>query len=43
MVIVRPDQYVAKVLHMDDGSGIEEFFAGCLLEQQQLVNGPSQH
>ncbi|KAL1598577.1 hypothetical protein SLS59_006864 [Nothophoma quercina] len=41
VVIVRPDQYVAKVLHMDDGSGIEEFFAGCLLEQQQVVNGAS--
>lgn len=43
VVVVRPDQYVAKVLRLDDGNAVEEFFAGCLLEQQRLANGASKH
>lgn len=39
MVIVRPDQYVAKVLALEDAAGVEKFFEGCLLEQGAVVNG----
>jgi phenol 2-monooxygenase len=42
VVVVRPDQYVAKILQLDDGNAVEEFFAGCLLEQR-LVSGASKH
>lgn len=41
VVIVRPDQYVAKVLALDDGKGVERFFEGCLLVQRQVANGAS--
>lgn len=39
VVIVRPDQYVARVLNLDDGEGVETFFEGCLLSQKCVVNG----
>ena len=41
MVVVRPDQYVAKVLGLEDGDEIEKFLEGCLLDQQPIVNGVS--
>ena len=34
VVVVRPDQYVAKVLDLDAVDGLGAFFEGCLLEQQ---------
>ncbi|KAH6642273.1 FAD binding domain-containing protein [Boeremia exigua] len=43
LVIVRPDQYVAKTLSLEDGAGVEEFFAGCLLEQNTQANGTGKH
>lgn len=43
VVIVRPDQYVAKVLRLEDGEGVERFFEGCLLEPKVLVNGFGTH
>jgi phenol 2-monooxygenase len=39
VVIVRPDQYVAKVLALEDAAGVEKFFEGCLLEQKTVVDG----
>lgn len=39
VVVVRPDQYVAKVLALDDSAGMEKFLEGCLLEQRAMVNG----
>ncbi|KAF2734495.1 hypothetical protein EJ04DRAFT_576888 [Polyplosphaeria fusca] len=33
VVIVRPDQYVAKVTSIEDGAGIETFFAKFLIER----------
>ena len=30
MIVVRPDQYVAQVLPLDDHAGLTNFFAGCL-------------
>ncbi|RMZ71366.1 phenol 2-monooxygenase [Pyrenophora seminiperda CCB06] len=33
VVLVRPDQYVAKVTSMEDGEGIAGFFGGCLVVQ----------
>jgi hypothetical protein len=33
VVIARPDQYVAKVLELGDGEGVEGFFGGCLVVQ----------
>jgi phenol 2-monooxygenase len=38
VVVVRPDQYVAKVLALDDEEGVERFFEQCLLEQRGGVN-----
>lgn len=43
VVIVRPDQYVAKVLALEDAAGVEKFFGGCLLEQRAVVNGFRKH
>ncbi|KAF9699947.1 hypothetical protein EKO04_001983 [Ascochyta lentis] len=34
VVVVRPDQYVAKVVGLDGAERIGELFRGCLLEQQ---------
>lgn len=39
VVVVRPDQYVAKVLASGDAAGVEKFFEGCLLGQRTAVNG----
>ncbi|MGO1183817.1 MAG: FAD-dependent monooxygenase [Micrococcaceae bacterium] len=33
VVVVRPDQYVAQVLPLDDESALNDYFAGFLLEQ----------
>ena len=33
VVVVRPDQYVAHVLPLDDHSGLTAFFDGFMLEQ----------
>ncbi|KAF1996781.1 hypothetical protein P154DRAFT_556118 [Amniculicola lignicola CBS 123094] len=33
VVVVRPDQYVAKVTTLEDFEGLEKFFGGCLLER----------
>lgn len=41
MVIVRPDQYVAKILGLEDGQKVREFFEGCLLKPEPIVNGVS--
>lgn len=43
VVIVRPDQYVAKVLSLEDAAGVERFFEGCLLEQKAETNGVAKH
>lgn len=43
LVIVRPDQYVAKVLSLDDAAGVEKFFKGCMLEQRAVTNGDGEH
>ncbi|KAF1933315.1 phenol 2-monooxygenase [Didymella exigua CBS 183.55] len=43
VVVVRPDQYVAKVLALEDAVGVETFFEGCLLEQRAMVNESSKH
>lgn len=43
VVIVRPDQYVAKIFGLNDGGKVEEFFEGCLLQQQLAVNGADRH
>ena len=32
LVVVRPDQYVAAVLALDDHSGLEEFFAAFMCD-----------
>lgn len=43
VVIVRPDQYVAKMLALEDAAGVERFFEGCLLEQRAVANGFGKH
>ena len=42
VVIVRPDQYVAKIMSLESVENMEEFFKGCLLEPR-VTNGVSQH
>lgn len=39
VVIVRPDQYVAKILGLEMAESMEKFFEGCLLEPKGLENG----
>lgn len=44
MVVVRPDQYVAMVLRMEESAEeVERFFEGCLCEQGSVVNGVGKH
>lgn len=43
VVVVRPDQYVAKILSLENAAGVERFFEGCLLEQRAVVNGVGKH
>jgi phenol 2-monooxygenase len=43
VVVVRPDQYVAKVLSLEDAAGVERFLQGCLLEQRAVTNGDGKH
>lgn len=38
MIIVRPDQYVAKVTTLDDFAGIAKIFAGFLIAKGDLTS-----
>jgi phenol 2-monooxygenase (NADPH) len=45
VIIVRPDQYVSKVLPLDDLEGIGRFFDGFCIQQSRdvLTNGHSEN
>lgn len=43
VVIVRPDQYIAKVVSLESVESLENFFTGCLLESKRTTNGVDKH
>jgi phenol 2-monooxygenase (NADPH) len=39
LVVLRPDQYIAQVLRLNDSEALAEFFAGFMLTTQEQISG----